>query len=321
MSRVLVTGANGFVGKDLCKLLLASGHTVVGTTRSQVQTGDDPSYELRTVGDMGDAVNWGEVLDGVECVVHLAARVHVMRDVEKDPLSAFRKVNVWGTEQLLRHEGMRSVKRVIYLSTVKVHGDQTDDQVFRSTDVLAPNDPYAISKYEAEQLVESLGAKYGFETVIIRPPLVYGPGVGGNFARLLSLVDNGVPLPLGAVRNARSLVAVANLSDLIRECIGNPKAPGERFLVSDNHDLSTPELLRIIANAMSRPARLIPVPEKALLLAARLLGRSAEASRLIGSLQIDINETLRVLDWLPPASPTDGIAAAVDWYSEQQGRE
>jgi nucleoside-diphosphate-sugar epimerase len=313
-----VTGATGFVGGHLCGLLHSSGHEVIGTKRSSADSAGMVDYDLRSTGDVGGNVDWGPILEGVDYVVHLAARVHVMKDVEKDPLAAFRKVNVKGTETLLRHEGMRDVKRVIYVSTVKVYGDETREGPFSSADDMSPSDPYATSKLEAEHLVEEIGACAGFETTIIRPPLVYGPGVGGNFVRLLGMVDKGIPLPLGLIKNSRSLVSVDNLCDLIRECLTNQSASGKQFLVSDNSDVSTPDLIRLIASTMSRPARLIPVPPAILRLAAKLVGRSAEASRLIGSLQVDIDEAMRVLNWKPPVSLADGIRSTVTWYEEQK---
>lgn len=317
MSRVLVTGATGFVGSHLCRLLAANGHEVIGTTRSSQFPAELDGYQLVTIADIGDDVDWGPVLDGVDYVIHLAARVHVMRETETDPLAAFRRVNVQGTEQLLRHEGMRGVERVIFVSTIKVHGDSTADKPFAATDTLSPSDPYGKSKFEAENLVEAVGAEVGFQTVIIRPPLIYGPGVGGNFLRLLGLVDRRVPLPLGLVRNRRSLVSVDNLCDLIHTCIANRSAAGHRFLVSDNADLSTPELLRHIGSAMERPARLLPVPVTLLRLGASLVGRVAEIERLTGSLQVDIGATRSTLGWTPPVSVADGIAGTVRWYQER----
>jgi len=317
VSRVLVTGATGFVGRHLCNSLAALGYGVVGTTRSTVSDSASENYELRTIGDIGDDADWGAILEGVDYVVHLAARVHVMRDVERDPLAKFRRVNVRGTEQLLRSEGMRKVKRVVYVSTIKVHGDLTGVKPFSSSDSPSPSDPYAISKLEAESLVQEIGAEVGFDTTVIRPPLVYGPGVGGNFVRLLNMIGKGIPLPFALVKNSRSLVSVQNLNDLIRECLTNPSAAGERFLVSDDQDVSTPELLRVIAMAMSRQAHLLPVPSAILSFAAKLLGRSTEVSRLLGSLQVDIEATKRTLDWQPPVSMTDGIQSTVAWYQEQ----
>ena len=317
MSRILVTGATGFVGRHLCRLLASLGHDVVGTTRTSANLAKVDGYKLMTIADLGEEIDWGPLLEGADYVIHLAARVHVMQERDKDPLAAFRRVNVNGTEQLLRHEHMRDVKRVIFVSSIKVHGDETVTKPFSATDTPAPPDPYGISKFEAEELVEKIGAETGFETVIIRPPLVYGPGVGGNFARLLKLIDKGIPLPFGLVRNTRSLVSVDNLCDLIRECLGNESAPGKRFLVSDNSDLSTPELVRKIAAAMGRPSRLLPVPVFLMRMGASLLGRGAEVSRLTGSLQVDIDATMKSLHWSPPVSVIEGIASTVNWYQEQ----
>ncbi len=250
--------------------------------------------------------------------MHLAARVHVMNEQKSDPLAAFRRVNVEGTKRLLRSAGMRNVKRFVFLSTVKVHGEVTRESSFGADDAPAPCDPYAQSKLEAERTVEEIGNEIGLETVIIRPPLVYGPGVGGNFYRLMKMVSKGVPLPFGRVNNRRSLVGVDNLCDLIRESLSNPSASGRAFLVSDNEDVSTAELVRQIARAMGRPARLLPIPPAAMLIAAKMLGRSAEAARLTESLQVDVGDTMRALDWRPPVTLAAGIRSAVAWYREQK---
>jgi nucleoside-diphosphate-sugar epimerase len=244
-----------------------------------------------------------------------------MRDRESDPLAAFRRVNVGGTERLLRHACESGVKRFIYISSVKVHGDATLGAPFRATDVLSPTDPYGYSKLEAEELVERIGAQEGIETVIIRPPLVYGPGVAGNFLRLLRLVDKGIPLPFGLVENVRSLVGVDNLCDLIRECITNHSAVGKRFLVSDNSDVSTRQLVGHIATAMSKRARILPVPPRMVSLAAKLVGKSAEASRLLDSLQVDISDTIQTLNWKPPVSLEDGVRSTVRWHQEKTRRD
>jgi nucleoside-diphosphate-sugar epimerase len=276
------------------------------------------NYELRTIGDIGDDLDWGPIFEGIDYVVHLAARVHVMQDVEKDPLAEFRRINVRGTEQMLRHEGMRGVRRFVYLSSVKVHGEETTKAPFFASDRLMPVDPYGQSKREAEQLVEAIGTELGIETVIIRPPLVYGPSVGGNFARLLGMVDKGIPLPFGLIKNSRSLVGVHNLCDLIRECLISSAASGKRFLVSDNDDVSTPELIRLMASSMSRRARLLPVPVSMLTFVARMLGQSAAMSRLTGSLQVDIEDTMRTLNWKPPVSVAEGIQSTVILHKRQE---
>jgi len=318
MNKILITGATGFVGRYLCDFLASLGYGVIGTTRSRTSDSASSNYELRTIGDIGDDLDWGSILEGIDYVVHLAARVHVMQDVEKDPLAEFRRINVRGTEQMLRHKGMRNVRRFVYLSSVKVHGEETTDAPFSASDRLMPVDPYGQSKLEAEQLVEAIGTELGIETVIIRPPLVYGPGVGGNFVRLLRMVHKGIPLPFGHIENSRSFVSVQNLCDLIGECLANSAASRKRFLVSDNNDVSTPELIRLIATSMSRPTRLVPVPASILRLGAKLIGRPAEASRLIDSLQVDIEDTMQTLDWKPPLTLADGIQSTVTWYEEQE---
>ena len=317
MNKVLVTGATGFVGRHLCKLLASSEYQVVGTRRSSAKKNESTDYDLVSVGDIGDEVVWEPVLDGVDYVVHLAARVHVMRETADDPLADFRRVNVAGTERLLRSCGRQGVKRFILISTTKVHGESTNEEPFAANSDTKPVDPYAQSKLEAERTVEEIGRDTGFETTIIRPPLVYGPGVGGNFARLATMVRRGIPMPFGKIENLRSLVFVQNLCDLILECLINPGAVGERFLVSDNDDVSTPELVRQLAAAMSRPARLLPIPVPALKSAAVLVGRSAEVSRLTESLQLDISHTMSRLDWTPPFSMQQGIESTVRWYEEQ----
>jgi len=314
MSKVLVTGATGFVGRHLCEMLLARGHEVIGTTRSAANVSTGSAFEMRTVDDMRGTVDWAPVVEGADCVVHLAARVHVMNDTERDPLSAFRQVNVAGTEQLLRQCGMQNIRRVVFLSTIKVYGDESVNDPITSSTVPAPDDPYGQSKFEAENLVEKIGAEVGFETVIVRPPLVYGPGVGGNFVRLLKMVESGIPLPLGSIRNSRSLVSIQNLCDLICECLDNSSAAGNRLLVSDNSDVSTPDLIRLIASEMGKSARLLPVSPSIMRLAGKLVGRSAEVSRLTDSLRVNIDDTRQELGWNPLISLAEGIRSTVNWY-------
>ncbi len=256
-------------------------------------------------------------MDGIDAVIHLAARVHVMKETERDPLAEFRRVNVEGTRQLLDNDRMGNVKRFVYLSTIKVHGESSAGQRMHIEDRPDPVDPYAVSKLEAEDLIAAKARERGFEYTIIRPPLVYGPGVGGNFLRLMKLVDSAIPLPIGSVRNSRSLVSVSNLCDLARECLVNPKAAGKTYLVSDNEDVSTSDLVRLMASAMSTKPRLIPVSPAVLLALARLLGRSAEVSRLVESLEVDVSPTLEDLAWQPPMSLRDGIASVAAWHKGQ----
>ena len=247
-------------------------------------------------------------MSGVTAVVHLAARVHVMRDTAADPLSEFRRVNVDGTLNLARAAAAAGVKRFVYLSSLKVNGESG---TFAADDPPAPQDAYGISKHEAEAGLRMIAAHGTLEVVIIRPPLVYGPGVRANFAALVRAIARGIPLPLGAVRNLRSLVGIDNLVDFILTCIGHPAATNETFLVSDGEDLSTTDLARRLARAMGRRARLIPVPAAALMLMATAIGRRDVAERLLGSLQVDISKSRRRLAWNPPISVDEGLRRTV----------
>jgi len=314
MSKVLVTGANGFVGRHLCRILADRGYEVIGTIRSASHEETPVNYELRSVGDIEDLKKNDPVLKGIDHVVHLAARVHVLKEQQRDPLDEFRRVNVTGTERLFGNDYIQDVKRFVYVSTVKVHGEMTHESPFSVNMEPVPADAYAQSKLEAEQVVEATGEEKGIETVIIRPPLVYGPGVGANFASLLRLIDKGYALPLGDISNKRSLVGIRNLCDLIGHCLTSDKSAGGRFLVSDDFDVSTPELFAQLAVAMSRPVRLFPFPVALLKAAAALLGRSAEVSKLVGSLQVDVGETMHTLAWTPPVSFAEEIQATVDSY-------
>jgi nucleoside-diphosphate-sugar epimerase len=241
-------------------------------------------------------------------VIHAAARAHIMKDEVADPLAEYRRVNVDGTLNLARQAAAAGVKRFIFISSIKVNGEQTPlGQPFTADDTPAPEDAYGISKWEAEQGLQQLATETGMEVVIIRPPLVYGPGVKGNFASMIKLVAKGLPFPLGAIHNQRSLVAVDNLVDLIITCIDHPVAANQVFLAGDGQDLSTTELLRGVAKAMGKPARLIPVPSSLLMLGATLLGKKAVAQRLLGSLQVDIAKARNLLGWEPPVSVEEGL--------------
>jgi len=318
MKKVLVTGATGFVGRHLCDSLFSSGYVVTGATRT-LQSGLTPrNYEVRITGDIGAPIDWVPVLRDVDYVVHLAARVHVMSEVAKNPLTEFRRVNSVGSAKLAESAAATGVKRLIYVSTIKVHGEKTMGRPFCFADRVAPGDPYAISKLEAEQALSGIAEDKGLEIVILRPPLIYGPGVGGNFLRVLSLVSSGIPLPLGMIRNARSMLAVTNLCDVVQLCLEHPDAVGRTFLVSDGVDISTPGLFRMIGNAMDKPARLLPAPEKLLRLGGKIFRRSNEVARLCDSLQVDIENTKDVLNWSPRTTLQDGIRSVVDWYLEKE---
>ncbi len=305
--KVVVTGAAGFVGGTLMLALAQKRINAVGTVRRSTSTGPN-RQDLECVGELNATTNWSSVLCGVRVVIHAAARAHIMKDELADPLAEYRLVNVEGTLNLARQAAAAGIKRFIYISSIKVNGESTPlGKPFLSSDIPEPEDPYGVSKREAEQGLMQLAADTGMEVVIIRPPLVYGPGVKGNFATMIKLIDKGLPLPLGAVHNKRSLVGVDNLVDLIIRCIDHPAAANQVFLAGDGEDLSTTELLRGVANAMGKPARLIPVPVGLLQLSATLLGKEAVAQRLLGSLRVDITKTCELLDWRPPYTVEEGL--------------
>lgn len=304
-SRILITGANGFVGNGLCAALAKRSMDFRPAVRRKLYGHD---YEI---GEIDAQTDWSKALVGSEIVVHLAARVHVMDDQAADPLAAFREVNVGATINLARQAVQHGVRRFVFVSSIKVNGEVTQQVPFRASDVPAPQDAYGQSKLEAELVLQEISRETGLEVVIVRPPLVYGPGVGANFFRLMKLVRRGIPLPLGAIRNLRSLVALDNLVDLLIVCTKHPAAAGRTFLVSDGHDVSTPDLVRLLAAAMKQPARLVPVPTGLLSMGATLLGKSAAADRLLGSLQVDIQETRAVLGWRPIVSTEEAIGATV----------
>lgn len=258
--------------------------------------------------------DWGPNLVNVDIVIHLAARAHIMRDTAIDPLAEFRKVNSQGTLNLARQAAAMGVRRFVFVSSIGVNGAESFDQPFTADDKVAPHSPYAISKFEAEQALQVLAIETGMEVVIIRPPLVYGPDAPGNFGSLMRWLKQGIPLPLGAIHNLRSLVALDNLVDLIATCITHPAAANQNFLVSDGEDVSTTELLRRMGQAMGCPARLIPVPAGVLKAAAALLGKHDMAQRLCGSLQVDIQKTRQLLGWNPPLTLDQGLKKAAQGF-------
>lgn len=315
MTAVLVTGVNGFVGKALCRLLIDNEFQVISAVRNHADNDTQGQVvDIHSVGNIDSKTDWITALQGVDCVVHLAARVHVMNETAADPLGAFQCVNTQGTEKLARDAAKLGVKRFVYLSTIKVNGEETTDEPFSEQIGAPPIDPYALSKWEAEKCLRQISLETGMEVVIIRPPLVYGPGVKGNFLTLLKLISRGVPLPFRAVKNKRSLVALDNLVDLIRECVVNPRAAGEVFLVSDGRDLSTADLIVVIASAMGKSPRLISISPTLLNFGANISGRRVLARRLLGSLRVDSSKANRILGWTPPRSIEGEIKQVVAWY-------
>jgi len=311
--KVLVTGANGFVGQAVwLRFNGMSGVTAIGSVRHAGKVAD-AGVPLVTVGELSAQTDWSGALAGVEAVVHTAARVHVMQETTADPLTEFRRVNVQGTLKLARQAAAAGVRRFVFVSSIKVNGESTQlGSPFKADDEPAPLDAYGVSKMEAEQGLRELATQTGMEVVIIRPPLVYGPGVKANFAAMMRWLQRGVPLPLGAIHNQRSLVALGNLVDLIVLCLTHPAAANQTFLVSDGEDVSTTELLRRMGQAMGHPARLIPVPAGWLKLAAALVGKQDVAQRLCGSLQVDIEKTRRLLGWNPPLTLDQGLKKAAE---------
>jgi nucleoside-diphosphate-sugar epimerase len=306
---ILITGATGFVGKALVQRLLSDyelRRLVVAVRRDGLSW---PEQVLPIVTrDLNQTTDWSIALKGVEVVVHCAARVHVMKDTETDPLTAFRAVNLQGTLNLACQAAAVGVKRFVFVSSVKVNGESTlPGRAFTETDIFNTQDAYGQSKYEAEQGLLQVSADTGMELVIIRPPLVYGPGVKANFAALMRVVQRGWPLPLGALQNKRSLVALDNLVDFILTCINNPLAANQTFFVSDGQDLSTTDLVRGIARAAAVPARLLPVPVWALHTGASLLGKGDMMKRLCSNLQVDISKARSLLGWVPPVTVDEGL--------------
>ncbi len=307
------------MGLALIHRLLENGHNslVAAIRRPSV---DFSSNVLSVqVGDLSANTDWSAALVGVKVVIHAAGRAHVLNDVADDPLAEFRHVNVRGTLALAQQAVQAGVKRFIFISSIGVNGNQSS-RPFTVEDVPSPAEPYAVSKYEAELALHQLATETGIEVVIIRPPLVYGPNAPGNFNRLIKIVSSGVPLPLGATRNRRSLVALDNLVDLIATCVDHPAAANQTFLVSDGEDLSTTELLRRMGSALGKPARLLPVPCWMLEAGAAMLGKRALSQRLCGSLQVDISKTRELLNWTPPVSVDEALHKTAKHFLEQHSK-
>lgn len=310
---ILVTGATGFVGNAMVQRLAedsASGGVVAAVRR--LDKSWPKGVQPIQMGDLLPTSDWRAVLQGLDAVVHCAARVHVMQDTATDPLEAYRQVNVLGTLNLASQAAQAGVRRFVFVSSIKVNGEATaPGRPFTADDTPVPLDPYGVSKMEAEQGLHELSARTGMEVAIVRPVLVYGPGVKANFASMMRWVARGVPLPLGLIHNARSMVALDNLVDLLMSCLTHHAAAGHTFLVSDGEDVSTTELLHRTAQAMGKTARLLPVPASWLEFGAALLGKRAVAQRLCGFLQVDIKKNQRLLGWRPPLTLDEGLKKAV----------
>ncbi|VVP12875.1 UDP-glucose 4-epimerase family protein [Pseudomonas fluorescens] len=311
----LITGGSGFVGRAVInRLSLESGCTVVAPVRNMATTFAAGVRSIH-IANLDSGADWSDALKGVGVVIHAAARVHVMKEVSADPLTAFRQVNVEGTLNLARQAVAAGVQRFVFISSIKVNGEGgREDQVYTAEDAPAPVDPYAISKLEAERALQAFAAATGLEVVIIRPVLVYGPGVKANFLDMMRWLHRGVPLPLGAVHNSRSLVAIDNLVDLIVTCAEHPAAANQIFLASDGEDVSTTQLLRKLASAFGKPAILLPIPVWFMRGAAVLLGRQALSQRIFGSLRVDISKNRQLLGWVPPVTLDDALSLTAQHF-------
>ena len=318
-TRLLVTGSSGFVGRHLIQQLQGSTDLQVRALVRRLPDVSASDVEYVVLPDFSAVSPEHPAVQGVDVVVHLASRVHVMNDTEVDPLAAFRQVNVGHTLELARSAASAGARRFVFVSSVKVNGEQTaPGRPFRETDPSAPVDPYGISKMEAEEALKALALETGLEVVIVRPVLVYGPGVKANFESMMKWLVKRVPLPFGAISNQRSLVALDNLVSLILTCTTHPAASNQTFLASDGDDVSTTELLRKLATALDAPARLIPVPQWVLACGATLLGKKALSQRLCGSLQVDITKAREVLGWHPPLTLEQGLEVTAQHYFSER---
>lgn len=313
MKNICVTGANGFVGKFLCKVLKSSDKSIRGIVRTLDTSMNSSKIEYVSVGDIKSEINWREHLNGFDCIIHCAGKAHDMNEINN--VNMYHSINTEVTKVLAEQAVKSGVKRFIFLSTIKVNGESTDQindiEKFTYNDKLNPQDLYAMSKSEAEKALWEISSRTGLEVVIVRLPLVYGYGVKGNLARLIKFVNSGIPLPLSLVKNQRSMIGIDNLVDLLIRCIDHPEASGKTFLASDEKDLSTPELIKFIASSMGKKANLFPFPISMLKFLGSVLGKREEINRLVGSLRIDNSYTKKTLNWTPPLSVEEGIRRMV----------
>ena len=314
MSHLVVTGANGFVGRAVCRRVLAAGHTVTALVRRSGGCIDGVHEWVHDVADF-DGLDAGWPADlAADCVIHLAARVHVMRDESPDPDAAFDATNVAGTLRLAKVAHQHGVRRIVYASSIKAVGESDGGAPLSEAVSPDPQDAYGRSKLRAERQLAQFGASNGLDVVVVRPPLVYGPTVRANFLRMMDAVARGMPLPLGSIPARRSIVYVDNLADALLQCAIDPRAAGECFHVADDDAPSVTGLLRLVGDALERPARLIAVPSTVLRALGTLTGRRAAIDRLTGSLQLDTSRIKRMLGWHPPYTTREGLDATAAWY-------
>jgi len=316
--RLLISGASGFLGHALSEQLIKTSIPFVGVYRGK-HVGPCPNSTYM-IDNLGVETQWLSGLTDITCVIHCAARAHIMNDESEDPLTEYRKVNTAGTLNLAKQAAQAGVKRFIFISSIKVNGESTtDNPAFTADDKRQPLDPYGISKSEAEEQLLGLAATTGMEVVIIRPPLVYGPGVKANFASLLNLVSKGLPLPFACINtNKRSMVSIYNLVDLIITCIDHPKAANQVFLVSDDDDLSTASMIRKLAKACGKSGWMLPVSIKLFQFVGKLSGKTDVINRLTGSLHVDISKTKTLLNWTPIMSVDEGFKKTADAFLQQK---
>jgi nucleoside-diphosphate-sugar epimerase len=323
MKKILITGASGFIGQSLIKSLLNLSRSVRGTIRSRNSFFSDTKTEYVSTGDINQKTNWTESLVNIDCIIHCAGKVNIIKSNKNESYKIYQSVNLDGTRQLAEQAVKAKVRRLIFLSTIKVNGENTENDhignllneqkknVFSHKDLVSPKDHYPVSKFNAEKALWEISLEKGLEVVVVRLPLVYGYSVKGNLARLIKIVKSGIPLPLSMVENQRSMIGIDNLTDLLIRCIDHPKVSGKTFLASDGEDLSTPELIKLIASSMGIRANLFPLPIFMLKFLGSISGKREEINRLVGSLRIDNSYTKEILNWTPPISVEEGIRRMV----------
>lgn len=322
MTSILITGATGFIGRELTNALLQQNFKLKLAVREKNKgLGLSDAVDICIVNNISRNTNWKEVLKDVHTVIHLAARAHILKEFTLDPLKEFQDINCGGTLNLAQQSKNNNIKRFIFISSIGVNGVETNTTSFHHNDIPNPIESYAISKYCAEKGLQKIANNGDMEVVIIRPPLVYGPNAPGNFARLIKIISRGIPLPLGAINNKRSFVSIDNLVSLISTCITSPNAANQTFLVSDDEDLSTTDLLKRLARALNKPIRLIPIPVNILTLSAKIAGKQALTRRLCSSLQIDLKHTKTTLNWKPPTTVNEALKETADAYLAQPKKD